>query len=67
VDVGAGEGDLARRACVGAFWAEGDGEREIIPETMLGLPIDLRTVSRVFSILRRERVRSSCFLWRLSG
>lgn len=42
--------------------AEGEGEREIIPDAILGLPIDLKTVSRVFSILRSERVRISCFL-----
>lgn len=33
-----------------------------MPETMLGLPIDFKTVSKVFSIFFNERVRSSCFL-----
>lgn len=58
---GGGEGDSARRACVPAVCAEGEGEREIMPEAMLGLPMDRRTVSRVRSILRNERVRISCF------
>lgn len=40
----------------------GDGEREIIPDAILGFPIDLNTVSSVFSILRSDRVKSSCFL-----
>ena len=43
----------------------GDGEREIIPEARLGFPMERRTVSIVFSIFRRERVRISCFLWRV--
>lgn len=45
-----------------AVCAEGEGEREIMPEAMLGLPMDRRTVSSVRSILRKERVRISCFL-----
>jgi hypothetical protein len=38
------------------------GERDTIPEVIPGLPIDRSTVSSVRSILRRERVRISCFL-----
>ena len=41
---------------------DGDGDREIMPEAILGLPSDRRTVSSVRSILRSERVRISCFL-----
>ena len=44
---------------------EGEGERETIPEAMEdrpGLPMERNTVSRVFSIFRRERVSCSCFL-----
>lgn len=41
---------------------EGDGEREIIPEAVLGFPRDLKTVSKVFSIFFMERARISCFL-----
>lgn len=33
-----------------------------MPEAMLGFPSDRSTVSNVRSILRRERVRISCFL-----
>ena len=46
------------------FWvcSDGEGERESMPEVMLGLPSERRTVSRVLSILRKERVRISCFL-----
>ncbi len=62
VDAAMGEGDLARRAWV-VFCPEGEGEREIMPDAILGLPMDLKTVSRVFSILRRERVKISCFLY----
>ncbi len=62
MSLGAGEGEFARSACVPAVCAKGEGEREIMPEAMLGLPIERRTVSRVRSILRSERVRISCFL-----
>lgn len=62
VDGVIGDGDLARRAWV-VFCVEGEGEREIMPDAMLGLPMDLKTVSRVFSILRRDRVKISCFLY----
>lgn len=41
---------------------DGEGEREIMPEAMLGLPNERSTVSSVRSILRSERVRISCFL-----
>ena len=60
--MGAGEGEFARSACVPTVCADGEGEREIMPEAMLGLPIERRTVSSVRSILRSERVRISCFL-----
>jgi hypothetical protein len=58
---------VASKACVPEAepvvdWGVGEGERESMPDAMDGLPIDRRTVSRVRSILRRERVRSSCFL-----
>ena len=33
-----------------------------MPDVMLGFPMDLRTVSKVRSIFRRDLVRSSCFL-----
>ena len=57
-----GEG-VAMRACVPCVvCADGDGERDSMPDAILGLPRDRRTVSRVRSILRRERVRISCFL-----
>lgn len=58
---GGGEGELMR-ACV--FWvcSVGDGDRESIPDAMLGFPRERRTVSRVRSILRKDRVRISCFL-----
>lgn len=46
---------------VDAAWAVGDGDRDTMPDVMPGLPIDRRTVSRVLSIFRSERVRSSCF------
>ena len=59
---GDGEGDWARRACVPAACAEGEGEREFVPGGMPGLPMVRRTVSRVRSILRKERVSTSCFL-----
>jgi len=64
LEVGAGDswGDSARRAWVPAACAEGEDEREIMPEAMLGFPMVRRTVSRVRSILRKERVRTSCFL-----
>jgi len=58
------EEEWARRAWV-VFWAlgsAGEGEREIMPEARLGFPMERRTVSIVFSIFRRERVRISCFL-----
>ena len=52
-----------RRACVASLLGfGGDGDREIMPDAMLGLPIDLSTVSKVRSIFRRDLVRSSCFL-----
>jgi hypothetical protein len=40
----------------------GEGERETMPEAMEGLPMERKTVSRVCSIFRKDRVRSSCFL-----
>jgi hypothetical protein len=52
---------------VAALALSGLGEREIIPLAMLGLPMLRSTVSSVRSILRRLRVRISCFLdtrWR---
>lgn len=61
---GEGEEEWARRAWV-EFWvvgSAGEGEREIMPEARLGFPMERRTVSSVFSIFRRERVRISCFL-----
>lgn len=63
-----GLGDRPRRACVpwcevaAALALSGLGEREIIPLAMLGLPMLRSTVSSVRSILRRLRVRISCFL-----
>lgn len=45
---------------------EGEGERVTIPEVkdaIVGLWIDRRTVSSVFSILRSESAMASCFLW----
>ena len=42
--------------------ADGDGDLDIIPEAILGLPIERRTVSNVRSIFLSERVSSSCFL-----
>ena len=33
-----------------------------MPEAMLGFPKERKTVSKVRSILRRERVKISCFL-----
>ena len=58
---GGGEGELIR-ACV--FWVckDGEGDRDKMPEARAGLPRERSTVSRVRSILRRERVRISCFL-----
>lgn len=58
---GGGEGELMR-ACV--FWVcrVGEGDRESIPDATLGFPRERRTVSRVRSILRKDRVRISCFL-----
>lgn len=58
---GGGEGE-ASKAWVVAVWLEGEGDRDIYPEAISGLPIERRTVSNVRSIFRRERVRSSCFL-----
>lgn len=52
-----------RRACVALLQGfGGDGDRETMPDAMLGLPIDLSTVSKVRSIFLRDLVRSSCFL-----
>ena len=53
---------VASRGCDPCTWFDGDGDREIMPEAMLGLPNERSTVSSVRSILRRERVRISCFL-----
>ena len=44
------------------FVFDGEGDLEIMPDAMLGFPIDLSTVSRVRSIFLRDLVRSSCFL-----
>jgi len=41
---------------------DGEGDLETIPDAMLGLPMDLSTVSRVRSIFLSDLVRSSCFL-----
>ena len=52
-------------ACTGWLWAEGEGVRDTMPEATAlipGLLMDRSTVSRVRSILRNERVSSSCFL-----
>jgi len=61
-----GEGgwsDCARRAWVALLLGfGGDDERETMPDAMLGLPIDLSTVSKVRSIFLRDLVKSSCFL-----
>jgi hypothetical protein len=62
---GGGDGEAASRACVVASLGDGEGVLESKPDEMLGLPIALSTVSSVFSILRTERLRASCFLgWR---
>lgn len=53
---------VANSGCDPCGCADGEGDRDIMPEAMLGLPKDRSTVSRVRSILRRERVRISCFL-----
>lgn len=58
---GGGEGE-ASKAWVFSIWLEGEGDLDIHPEAMSGLPIERRTVSNVRSIFRRERVSSSCFL-----
>lgn len=63
---GGGDGEF-NNACVCAVWlaAEGEGDRETIPEAKAlipGLLMDRKTVSNVRSILRRERVSNSCFL-----
>lgn len=56
-----GEG-VANNTCVPCVCAEGEAERESMPDAMLGFPNERRTVSSVLSILRNERVRISCFL-----
>lgn len=51
-----------RRAWVALLAFIGEGDRETMPDAMLGLPIDLSTVSRVRSIFLSDLVKSSCFL-----
>lgn len=50
------------KSCVDCPCGSGDGDRETMPETILGFPMERRTVSKVFSILRRDRESNSCFL-----
>ena len=56
-----GEGELIK-ALVFCACNDGEGDRERIPAASVGLPRERRTVSRVRSILRNERVKISCFL-----
>ena len=64
---GGDEGDWARSAWVPAVCTKSEDKREIMPKAMLEFPIDRRTVSRVRSILRKERVRISCFLEKMKN
>lgn len=47
-----------------AVWAEGEGERDTIPDAIPGFPIARNTVSRVRSTFLSDLVRISCFLIR---
>ena len=61
-----GEGVRPSKALVlVATWIlDGEGDRDIMPDAILGFPMERRTVSSVLSIFRSERVRISCFLQR---
>ena len=64
-DLRGGGGDGVIRVAWVLSPVSGEGDRDSISEAMevmLGFPMERRTVSSVFSILRSERVNCSCFL-----